>query len=174
MDELAIIEWLQGASPALDGVMAFVSGLVTYGAMWFVLAFILTCHPKHRAMGIAIIVAVAISMIVVDLLVKPAVCRIRPYDFAGVEPLVDRVSSYSFPSGHTAYSFAASTAIFMYNRKWGIPAFAFSALVGISRMYLYMHWPTDVLGGIVFGAVCGIVAVWLVRRFYVGDLEAEE
>lgn len=173
MDELAIIEWMQGASPALDGFMMLVSGLVTYAAIWFVLAFLFTCHPKHRELGIAVVLAVVISFIIADLILKPMVCRVRPYDIVDIEPIVDSISSYSFPSGHTTYSFAAATAIFLYNKKWGALALAFSVLVGVSRVYLYMHWPTDVLAGAVVGALSALVAVWLVRRFYVGDLESE-
>ena len=173
MDELAIIEWMQGASPALDGFMMLVSGLVTYAAIWFVLAFLFTCHPKHRELGIAVVLAVVISFIIADLILKPAVCRVRPYNVVDIEPIVDSISSYSFPSAHTTYSFAAATAIFLYNKKWGALALVFSVLVGVSRVYLYMHWPTDILAGAVVGALSALVAVWLVRRFYVGDLESE-
>ena len=172
VDEASIITWMQGASPALDGIMLSTTAVATYAALWLILAFALICFPEHREAGIAIIVSVAIAFVVTDLVLKPLVGRERPFEVLDVVPIVDAPGSSSFPSGHTAYSFAAATALLLYERRWGIPALAFACLVGVSRVYLCMHWPTDVLAGAMVGAASALVAVRLVRRSYVGDLEA--
>ena len=93
-----------------------------------------------------------------NVILKPLVNRTRPYVLLDYDILIPPVGDASFPSGHTAASFAAATAIYAINRKWGIAAYIFAAVMGFSRLYLGVHFPTDVLGG----AVCGTVAAWLV------------
>ncbi|MDO5862061.1 MAG: phosphatase PAP2 family protein [Thermoplasmata archaeon] len=165
MDELDILEWLQGASPALDNVMIGITIVSTYAAVWLIIAFLMTCSREHRKAGYAVIVSVAVAWILTDFVIKPMVGRERPYEVTGFEILVSAASTSSFPSGHTAFSFAAATAIFIHNRRWGIPALVFAALVGISRMYLYMHWPTDVLAGALIGIAVAYLCVWFMSRY---------
>ena len=172
MEELDIINWIQGASPYLDGAMVAASAAATYGAAWLILAFVLTCFPERRETGIAVLAAVAASLVVVDVVLKPAICRPRPFEVADLILTVPAPSTCSFPSGHAACSFAAATAILLYDRRWGLAALAFACLVGVSRVYLCLHWPTDVLAGAAVGALTAIACVWAVRRCYAGDLEA--
>ena len=80
--------------------------------------------------------------------------------------LVSAPNDFCFPSGHTQASFAAATAICMYSRKWGIPALVLAALVAFSRMYLYVHYPTDILGGIFCGVVYALIALWICNRLF--------
>ncbi|MBQ6835440.1 MAG: phosphatase PAP2 family protein, partial [Clostridia bacterium] len=75
--------------------------------------------------------------------------RIRPYDLYNVPIIIAHPSDYSFPSGHTLSSFAAAIALYKCNKKYGTIALAFAAVMGFSRMYLFVHYPTDILGGII-------------------------
>ncbi len=77
--------------------------------------------------------------------------------------IVSKLTSWSFPSGHTSSAFASATAIFAANKKWGIGAFVFAALMGFTRLYLGVHFFTDVLAGAVVGVIYGIIGVLLVK-----------
>ncbi len=134
------------------------------GLFWIGFAIILIIIPKTRKIGIAALIAMLIGFIVTNLIIKNAVARIRPYDVnTAVELLVKPLKDYSFPSGHTCVSFAASSAVFLFNKKLGIPALILAVFIGFSRLYLYVHYPTDVLAGAVIGIVSGIVAVKIVK-----------
>ncbi len=165
MSELDILNWIQGASPMLDIPMVAVSMVTSMAALWLVLAFIMTCSERYRRMGVAIVVSLAITLIVVDVIMKPYIGRIRPFEVADFQLIIDAPTSYSFPSGHTSYAFAAATCIAYYNRKWGVPAVVFAAIVGFSRMYLYVHWPTDVLAGAIIGTVIALSCIWFMSWY---------
>ena len=83
-----------------------------------------------------------------------------------IKLLVKPPNDYCFPSGHTQASFAAATSICMWNRKWGIPALTLAALVAFSRMYLYVHYPTDILGGIFFGLLYAFIALLICNKLF--------
>ena len=73
-------------------------------------------------------------------------------------------TDYSFPSGHTAASFAAVTALFFAKEKYRYPALVLAVLIAFSRLYLYVHYPTDILGGILVGILCGVIAYLITRK----------
>ena len=81
--------------------------------------------------------------------------------------LIKPPTDYAFPSGHTQASFAAATSICMWSRKWGIPALCLAALVAFSRMYLYVHYPTDILGGLISGVVYACLALAICNKLFV-------
>lgn len=165
MSEIGIIEWMQGASPMLDAPMLFFTYIATHAAIWLILAFLMTCSIRYRKVGIAVIVAVAASYIIVDLIMKPIVDRPRPFELYDLPLIVDPPVTPSFPSGHTASSFAAAASIFYYNRRAGVPALLAASAVGISRIYLCVHWPTDVIAGALIGIVMAYAAIWFMDRF---------
>ena len=101
------------------------------------------------------------------LTLKPLVARPRPYSyFPDMTLLVPALSDYSFPSGHSFASFAASTALFLHHRAPGIAAYALAVVIAFSRLYLYVHFPTDVLAGILLGILCGWLASKIVDRLW--------
>ncbi len=165
MGELEILDWIHGASPMLDIPMLAVTLVSTYALIWFVIAFLMTCTDRNRRIGIAIIVSLVVTFIVVDVLVKPCIGRIRPFEFTDIQLIVDTPRSYSFPSGHSAYAFAGATVIAYYNRRWGIVALIFAAIVGFSRLYLYVHWPTDVIAGAIVGSAIALFCIWFLSRY---------
>ena len=98
-----------------------------------------------------------------DCILKPLFARPRPCDVnTAITILVKRPHGHSFPSGHTASAFAAAFALCLQNRKLGVPALVLAAFIAFTRLYLYVHFPTDVLGGLVLGIALGFFASWLV------------
>ena len=139
----------------------------SYGQLWVIVAAALLIFKKTRKAGVAAILAYAAVFLVgqlglKNLISRPRPCQIDP-DFA---LLVSRPSSSSFPSTHSAWAFGAATAIFMQHKKAGVGAFVAAALIAFSRLYLFLHFPTDVLAGIVLGIALGVLANWATVRIW--------
>lgn len=151
----------------LDRIMPVVTVIGDNGIIPIIIALILICIPKTRKTGIAMGIAFALGGIFGNLLLKNIVARTRPYDVVdGIKLLVPALSDYSFPSGHTLVCFEAATVAFVRERKYiGICAYVIAAAVAYSRLYLYVHYPTDVLAGIILGIIFGITASYLVDGF---------
>ena len=139
------------ASPVMDKIMIFISSLANKGMLWI-------------GIGVVLLLSLAFNMVICNLLLKPLVARTRPYDLLGYEILVRRLGDYSFPSGHTSASFAAATAIYAIDRRWGAAAYVLAALIGFSRLYLGVHFPTDVLAGAVVGILAAKAAQCLLEK----------
>lgn len=160
--------WLKEtcAHPFLDNIMIFVSALGDGGFIWIALGLLfLFMGRKHKIWqkrGLFLLLSLAANALVCNLLLKPLVARTRPYDLLGYDILIPPVEDASFPSGHTSASFAAATAIYAMDKKWGMAAYAFAALMGFSRLYLGVHFPTDVLAG----AVIGVLMAKAAQRFF--------
>ena len=150
--------------PLLDSVMKTVSFFGNGGWFWIALGLTLTCFKKTRKMGITLCVALLINLIICNLTLKPLVARVRPFNFAeGVELIISKPTGFSFPSGHTSASFTGAASVFAYNKKIGALALAFALLIGFSRMYLYVHYPTDVLAGALVGVVSALSSFYIVK-----------
>lgn len=158
--EFVILDFIQEhmRSPVGDALMKFFSMLGEGGILWIVMAVILLICPKTRRIGGIVTAALILDVIVCNGMLKPLVARTRPYDInTAVQLIVKKPWDYSFPSGHTAAAFAATTALICTREKrlW-IPALVVSVLIAFSRLYLYVHFPTDVLGGLIIGVLCGL------------------
>lgn len=147
--ELPILWWIREhlTCPFLDTVMPYISSLARHGEFWILLAVILLCFKKTRKAGVAMGIAMACGFLIGNIGLKNIVARIRPYDMVEVEVLVRHLSDFSFPSGHTLVSFNAAIALHRYHRKWGVAALALATVIALSRLYLFVHYPTDVLAG---------------------------
>ena len=163
MSELDIILWMQGASPLLDPFMVVLSLMAYHAAFWVLLALVMVASKGRRRPGLAVLISLSVAYIVVELAIKTLIHRERPYVAEGLVPIIVDSASYSFPSGHTAYSFAAATVISMCYGKWGVPAFVLASMIGLSRIYLALHWPSDVVAGALIGVAVAIVCVTLLR-----------
>ena len=156
--ELSILDWIQTLhTPFLDKIMAFITRLGDAGIIWIVLRIVLLLIPKTRKIGAVMVAALVVDVLLCNIVLKNLVARTRPYDVnTGVHLLVAKLHDYSFPSGHTAASFASVTALYLAGEKklWKF-ALVLACLIAISRLYLYVHYPTDVLGGILFGVISG-------------------
>lgn len=156
--ELNILDWIQTLhTPFLDKIMVFFTRLGDAGIIWIVLSIVLLLIPKTRKSGAVMVVALVVDVLLCNIVLKNLVARTRPYEVnTGVHLLVAKLHDYSFPSGHTAASFASVTALYLAGEKklWKF-ALVLACLIAISRLYLYVHYPTDVLGGILFGVISG-------------------
>ena len=144
----------------LDSFFLMVTNIAgSYGQLWVVVGLALLIPKKTRRTGIAVLISYAGVYIFGQLILKNLFARPRPCHIDQTfEMLVARPSSSSFPSTHSAWAFAAATAIFMKYKKAGIAAFIAASLIAFSRMYMFLHFPTDVLCGIIFGIILGIAA----------------
>lgn len=134
----------------------------SYGQLWLAVGILLLFFKKTRSTGIAVIISYIGVYVFGQFILKNLVNRPRPCHIDQTfELLVKRPSSSSFPSTHSAWAFGGATAIFMKFRKAGIAAFAVAALIAFSRMYMFLHFPTDVLAGMIMGIIFGIAAVKL-------------
>ncbi len=153
---------------ALDSFFLAVTNIAgSYGQLWLIVAAVLLIFKSTRKAGAAVLLAYAAVCLMGQYGLKNLISRPRPcqidLDFA---LLVSRPSSSSFPSTHSAWAFGAATAIFMQHKKPGVAAFIAAALIAFSRMYLFLHFPTDVLAGIALGTALGLLANWIAGRIW--------
>lgn len=128
------------------------------GIFWIAVAVILLFFKKTRRSGICIGASLLIGVIVGNGIIKNVVARPRPYDaIAGIESVVSHLSDYSFPSGHSLCCFEAATALAMNRTKWAVPAYVGAVLVAVSRLFLFVHYPTDVICGALLGVLFGVL-----------------
>lgn len=167
--ELDILRALQELhTPMLDALMVGVTTLGDRSLVWLVLGCALIVPRRTRRAGAAVLIALAFCTLVVDFALKPLVARPRPFMLdAGVELLNPKPGGWSFPSGHSAKSFATAVALAASLpagcRRFAAPAFLLAILIACSRLYLFVHFPTDVLAGAAIGVVLGIVAAQALR-----------
>ncbi|HAX50839.1 phosphatase PAP2 family protein [Muricomes intestini] len=136
----------------------FITSLGNKGWFWLAVSALMLIPRRTRKIGIMALLALSIGFLITNLALKNLVARIRPYETVeGLKLLIARQSDFSFPSGHACASFAAASVYFRkLPQKWGISAVVLAALIAFSRLYVGVHYPTDVLAG----AVIGIWAAW--------------
>ena len=149
-------------TPKLNTIMIMVSTSGNNGYIWFAISVPLILINRFRLVGLTMILAMLISGLMGEITIKHIVGRIRPCskDF-GKELLIKHPAHYSFPSGHTSASFAVTAVILHMLPILFIPILFYAILMGFSRMYLLVHYPTDVIAGVFLGSVCGTVAVYV-------------
>ena len=170
--DLPILDWIAAnlSCPFLDTVMPLITALGDAGIFWMVMAAILLLFKPTRRVGLGMGIAMLMGLLLCNLALKPLCQRPRPYDyqyetFGKLIPLIiERQHDFSFPSGHTIASFEAAGVIVLNNKKWGIAALVLASLIAFSRLYLYVHYPTDVLVSIVLGFALALMGNWLSRR----------
>ena len=177
--DLPILEWIQDKLQCgfLDFIMPIITVFGDAGIFWIVWAAILVLIPKTRRIGLGMLFALIMGLVVCNMILKPGVGRIRPYDFQierlgktmadlleGGKLLVETPHDFSFPSGHTIASFEASVVLLMNSKKMGIPAIILAVLVSFSRMYLYVHYPTDVIASVILGSVFAVIGNLIAQK----------
>lgn len=152
----------------LDKLMPVVTSLGNAGILWIVIGLVMTISKKHRKTGILVLAGLLMGLIVGNGLVKNLVARPRPCwineDF---NLLIGMPKDFSFPSGHTQASFIAATVITIKNKKMGWILFPIATLIAFSRLYLYVHFPTDVIGGAIMGLIIGTLTVIIGEKIIV-------
>lgn len=152
-----------------DAIMPFVSIINNHGEVWIALAIILMINKNTevRRLGISVLISVAIGYILGDQIIKNVVARTRPIGAEfNFNFIISLPKSYSFPSGHTTSSFAAFGAFLFSKAKRKYWVLLLAALISFSRMYLHVHYPSDVLGGIVLGLFCSKIGIVLGKSFF--------
>ena len=158
--EFAFLDWLQQFhNPVLDALAVFLNYAGEHGEIWIAFTLLLLLFRRTRKAGCAMATALVLYLVAGDCLLKPLFARPRPCDLnTSITMLVARPHGHSFPSGHTASGVAAAYALWLQNRKLGAPALVLAAFIAFTRLYLYVHFPTDVLGGAVLGIALGTAA----------------
>ena len=172
--DLPVLDWIQ--ANLQSAFMYFIMPIITIfgdaGIFWIACAVILLLIPKYRKVGLSMGIALLLGLLVCNVTMKPLFHRIRPYDYKEqyldtlIPLLVERQHDFSFPSGHTIASFEACTALMLRNKRLGIPATILAILIAFSRLYLYVHYPSDVIASVILGICFGILATWIVNRLW--------
>lgn len=163
--EIQFLDWLQTLhTPFADKMMLAITHLGDMGIVWILLAVVLCLIPQTRRSGIIVAVALCMDVIVCNGILKNVFARTRPFDVnETVQLLIAAPRDFSFPSGHTGASFAAVAALYFAGEKrlWKVSA-VLAVLIAFSRMYLYVHYPTDILGGVLVGLGAGAAGYYFV------------
>ena len=157
--DFAILDWIRAhlSCPFMDAAMPFVSLFAEAGIFFILCTLVMFFFPKWRRTALSSAFALAIGLLICNIILKPLVGRVRPYDVRGVSIIVDPLGDGSFPSGHALAAFEFAAVMLKRRPKLGVPAVVLAVLISFSRLYLYLHFPTDVLTGIVLGIAFGII-----------------
>lgn len=173
--DVAILDAIQAhaRTPLLDQIMLLATHLGDLALVWLVAGVVLIAQPRRRQYGVAVIAAVIGTAAFGAFVLKPLFGRVRPfiaYEFAGL--LIPPPSGSSFPSNHSMVSFAAAAALCCLPDKGRVvltlkvSAVAVACLIALSRIYLYVHYPSDILAGAVIGIAAGVGTVWIVKHVW--------
>lgn len=152
-----------------DKIFSWITFLGDYGILWILLAVLLLCFRKTRRTGITMGIALAIGFFVGMIGIKNVIRRERPFTvpdaLLSFETLLIHtgLDRFSFPSAHTIIAFAAAVVLFRFNKLWGSITLLLAALIGFSRLYLYVHFPSDVIAGLLVGVAAAVLAEWLMQ-----------
>lgn len=168
-----VLDWVGRLhTPLLNRIMIFISMLGTKGTVWFLICIPFLLNTRTTFIGVNILVGLSLTGICGEGIIKHLVCRMRPCHKLEYEDLiVRRPGFYSFPSGHTASSISVAT-IAIY--RCAVPVWCsiliIALLISFSRIYLRVHYLTDVVCGVVLGVLCGIASIFIMDHLMVSIL----
>lgn len=158
-----ILIWIQEnlRNGILNPVMKLITHLGDAGIIWIVATIALLCFRKTRKIGVMSALALICSLIINNAVLKNLFHRVRPYEVVdGLKRIIEKQSDWSFPSGHTGSSFAAGVVMFReLPKKYGIPILVLAFLIAFSRLYVGVHYPTDVFVGMITGTISALIAI---------------
>lgn len=154
-------------NPFLDKIMVCLTRLGDIASVWILMAIIFLFTNEYKLCGVTLILAIILSCIIGNLILKNIFARKRPcWINKEVKLLIETPHDYSFPSGHTSASFAAAVAILFFYKNIGFVTLILAVLIGFSRLYLFVHYLTDVLSGVILGSLCGVASYLLVINMF--------
>ena len=155
----------------LDTIMPIVTSLGNGGAIWIVIMIIMLISKKYHKYGVILGITLLCSYILGEQIIKNIIARARPCNInPSIQMLISIPKSYSFPSGHSSNSFAAAIILYKANKSWGKAAVVLATLIAFSRMYLYVHYPSDVLCGSIMGIIVALIIYEAFqRKHYVSE-----
>lgn len=162
-----LLLWIQeNLRGCMDAPVRFISMLGDHGLFWIFLTLLLFFFKKTRRAALASALSMLLTLLVVNILLKPLAARIRPYEvIEGLRYIVAKESEFSFPSGHSANSLACAWVLFrMCDKRIGVPALILALLIALSRLYVGVHYPTDVLAGVAIGMLLAEFAMRIAPR----------
>lgn len=162
--DLSILEFIHAnlQNYFFDKVMPLITSLGEYSVFWFVLGVVLIISKKYRKVGILTVLTVLLTIILDGAIIKNIVQRPRPFlQVTTINMLISRPLDYSFPSVHTAAAVAACVVLFNTMKKYSIPFIFLATLIAFSRLYLFVHYPSDVLGGVILGVISSKIVLYL-------------
>lgn len=165
--ELEILDKIQQVfkSPFMDFVMPKITFLGNAGMLWIVICLMLLLSKRYRKTGITMALSLVAVLVVGLIVIKPLIMRPRPFMLnPDAALLISAPKDFSFPSGHTLASFTAALVLFDENKAWGTAALILAALIAFSRLYLYVHFPTDIVAGIVLAVLIKFVCCRIIKR----------
>lgn len=159
----ALMDYIQSHchNAVTDAIFPAVTYLGESGVFWILTALLLVLLGRRsgwRNTGWTMLFAMLLGLLIGEAAIKNIVCRPRPFQCSPSDMplLIPPPGGWSFPSGHSCASFAAATAVFLRDRRWGAAALLLAALIAFSRVFLFVHFPTDVLAGAALGVLCAI------------------
>lgn len=172
--DLSVTNWINSNlhTAFLDRIVPFITSLGDSGFIWIVFCCAMLIPKKTRPWGVMCAAALLLTTLIGEGILKHLFARARPFThLENFELLIAAPLSYSFPSGHSASSFAGATSIFFMNRKLGYWAYALAVMIALSRLYLSVHFLTDVFAGCLLGVVCAYFIRWMfifgpLKRFF--------
>ncbi|WP_367397310.1 phosphatase PAP2 family protein [Clostridium sp. MSJ-8] len=166
--DFSILDYIREnlSNSLLDNVMPLFTHLGDAGIIWIIITVYLLIIKKYRKYGVIMLLALGLDVLVCNVLLKELVGRARPFEVRPyIDIIINKPKDPSFPSGHTAIAFAAASVLCYMDRRTGIFAIIIASIIAFSRLYLYVHYPTDVLAGIIVGILCGVVAIKIYKKF---------
>lgn len=151
----------------LDRLMPIVTSMGNGGLIWITIAGVLMLDKSYKAIGNVVILTLIISTIIGEGIVKHLVRRVRPCNYQStINLLIAKPMSYSFPSGHTVSSFAVAEILSIYFSQYKLIFIGVALLIAFSRLYLYVHYPSDIISGIIIGILCSKLVFIILRQDY--------
>lgn len=148
-----------------DFLMPIISFLSNSGWIWILSAVLLCISKKTRKYGFALALGAFLCFIFGNVLLKPLIARVRPYDaYSNFELIINKLHDFSFPSGHTYSAFCGATILLYVNKKLGYAALVLAILTAFSRIYLFVHYPSDVLAGMIMGVSIALFSVFCIEH----------
>ena len=150
-----------GRYPILNDIMIFITKLGDKGIIWIIIGIILLFPRKTRRAALLSLVSLLVAHLLCNEVIKDYVCRVRPYEVVeGLTTLIAKPADYSFPSGHAMCSFAAAVVYFRHQpRRLGVPMLALAILIAVSRLYVGVHYPSDVIIGAILGTIIAAIFI---------------